>query len=186
MPRAGISGDRSGDCRETVLKARHLLHGAATAVELRAAQSVLFVTDYGLSLQQTADMLGCSVSTVRRLRRWLKTTPPNGTALHAHWGGRRRENMSFAEERMFLNMFKDQAARGRAIAVKAIWQAYEAILGRAVPDSTIYRLLQRHRGHIGARGASHGKAAPASRRPFPPVAERAHLSSKRSSIKSSS
>ncbi|HVA39207.1 MAG TPA: helix-turn-helix domain-containing protein [Candidatus Binataceae bacterium] len=152
MPKPAINGDRAGDCRdETVPRARRLLHAAASAVELRAAQSVLFVADYGLSLRQTADMLGCSVSTVGRLRRWLKKTPPDGGALHARWGGRRRQNMSFVEERRFLNMFKDQATRGRGIAVKAIWQAYEAVLGRAVPDSTIYRLLQRHGLHTGSR-----------------------------------
>ena len=32
----------------------------------------------------------------------------------------------------------------QGISVKSIWQAYEAMLGRSVPDSTIYRLLQRH------------------------------------------
>ena len=89
--------DRSGNGREAVRKARLLLQRAATAAELRAAQSVLFVDDYGLSLQQTAEMMGCSVPTVGRLRRWLKTTPPNEQVLHARWGGRRRENLSPAE-----------------------------------------------------------------------------------------
>ena len=137
--------DRSaGNSRELVRRARLLLRRAATASELRAAQSVLFVDDYGLSLQQTAEMMGCSVPTVGRLRRWFKTTPPDEQTLHAHWGGRRRQNFSFAEEKRFLNTFKNRSRYGQAIAVKLIWQAYEAMLGRSVPDSTIYRLLQRH------------------------------------------
>lgn len=178
--------DRSGSYREVVRRARLLLKRAATAAELRAAQSVLFVDDYGLSLQQTADMMGCSVPTVGRLRRWLKTTAPNEQALHAHWGGRRRENLSLADERKFLNTFKNQDRDGQGIAVKSIWQAYEAMLGRSVPDSTIYRLLQRHGWHNATRGAYHGKSAPASRRPLSHSPGRASLGSRRTRIVESS
>ena len=145
--------DRSVGSREAVRRARLLLECAASAAELRAAQSVLFVDDYGLSLQQTAAMLGCSVPTVGRLRRWLKTMPPGEQALHAHWGGRRRQNFSLAEEKKFLSSFKNQRREGQAIAVKSIWQAYETMLGRSVPDSTIYRLLERHGWRSAARGA---------------------------------
>ena len=178
--------DRSGSYREVVRRARLLLKRASTAAELRAAQSVLFVDDYGLSLQQTAGMMGCSVPTVGRLRRWLKTTPPNEQTLHARWGGRRRQNLSLAEERKFLNTFKNQDREGQGIAVKSIWQAYEALLGRAVPDSTIYRLLQRHGWHNAARGAYHGKTTPASRRTLPPAPGRASPNPRRIKMAESS
>jgi DNA-binding CsgD family transcriptional regulator len=147
--RAGGSGE--------MLRARNLLRRARTAAELRAAQSVLFPAEYGLSLRQTAEMLGCSVPTVSRLRHWLKAAPAR-TVLHADWGGRRRQNLSPAEERSFLNSLKDQARGGHAIAIRSIWKAYEAKLGRSVPDSTIYRLLRRHGWHKSARGAYHHKA----------------------------
>jgi Homeodomain-like domain len=179
MPRAASISDRSGNAREVVRRARLLLERAATAAELRAAQAVLFVDDYGLSLRQTAEMMGCSVPTVGRLRRWLKTTPPNEQALHARWGGRRRQNFSFAEEKKFLNTFKNQGRDGQGIAVKSIWQAYEAMLGRSVPDSTIYRLLQRHGWHNAARGAYHGKTTPASQRTLPSASGRTHPSTRR-------
>ena len=154
--------DRSVGSRDAVRRARLLLKCAASAAELRAAQSVLFVDDHGLSLQQTAGMLGCSVPTVGRLRRWLKAMPPDALALHAHWGGRRRQNFSFAEESKFLNTFKNKGREGQAVAVKSIWQAYEALLGRPVPDSTIYRLLQRHGWHNATPGAP--RRAPLSSR----------------------
>jgi hypothetical protein len=185
MRRATSISDRSGNAREVVRRARLLLGRAATAAELRAAQAVLFVDDYGLSLRQTAEMMGCSVPTVGRLRRWLKTTPPNEQTLHAHWGGRRRQNFSFAEEKKFLNTFKNQGRDGQGIAVKSIWQAYEAMLGRSVPDSTIYRLLQRHGWHNAARGAYHGKTTPAARRPLPPALGRPQAISRRTRINES-
>jgi len=178
--------DRSGNSREVVRRARLLLQRAVSAAELRAAQAVLFVDEYGLSLRRTAEMMGCSVPTVGRLRRWLKTTPPNEQALHAHWGGRRRQNLSFAEENKFLNTFKNQGRDGQGIGVKSIWQAYEAMLGRSVPDSTIYRLLQRHGWNNTARGAYHGKTTPTSRRPLPRAPGRASLSSRRIRIVESS
>jgi hypothetical protein len=178
--------DRSADHCEVVRRARLLLERAATAAELRAAQSVLFVDHHGLSLQRTAEMLGCSVPTVGRLRRWLKTTPPDEQALHAHWGGRRRQNFSFAEEKRFLGAFKNRGRDGRGIAVKSIWRAYEAMLGRSVPDSTIYRLLRRHGWHNASRGAYEGNAAPASQRPVRHAPARASLSSRRTKIIESS
>jgi transposase len=186
MPGAASISDRSGNSREVVRRARLLLQRAASAAELRAAQAVLFVDDYGLSLRQTAEMMGCSVPTVGRLRRWLKTTPPNEQVLHAHWGGRRRQNLSFAEEKRFLTTFKNQGRDGQGIAVKSIWQAYEAMLGRSVPDSTIYRLLQRHGWHNAARGAYQGKTSPASLRPLPRAPGRAHPSSRRNRAPDSS
>jgi transposase len=179
MPRAASISDRSGNAREVVRRARLLLERAVTAAELRAAQAVLFVDDYGLSLQQTAEMMGCSIPTVGRLRRWLKTIPPNVQALHAQWGGRRRQNFSFAEEKKFLHTFKNQDRDGQGIAVKSIWQAYEAMLGRSVPDSTIYRLLHRHGWHSATRGAYHGKATPAARRTLPSASGRTHPSTRR-------
>jgi hypothetical protein len=182
MPRAASISDRSGNAREVVRRARLLLEHAATVAQLRAAQAVLFVDDYGLSLRQTAEMMGCSVPTVGRLRRWLKTTPPNEQALHAHWGGRRRQNFSFAEEKKFLNTFKNQDRDGQGIAVKSIWQAYEAMLGRSVPDSTIYRLLQRHGWHSATRGAYHGKITPAARRTLPSASGRTHPSARRARL----
>jgi hypothetical protein len=171
--------DRSGSHREAVRRARLLLKHAASAAELRAAQSILFVSDYGLSLRQTADMMGCSIPTVGRLRRWLKTAPADEQALHAHWGGRRRQNFSFAEEKKFLNTFKNQVRDGQPIAVKSIWRAYESMLGRSVPDSTIYRLLRRHGWHSATRGAYHGNAGSAPRRPLPPAASRPRAGSRR-------
>jgi transposase len=148
---------RTSRSREAVLRAQSLLQRARTVAELRAAQSVLFVTEYGLSLRQTAAMLGCSVPTVSRLRHWLKTAQPNVRPARPQWGGRRRQNLSLEEERRLLNSFK-----GQAIAIRALWQAYETKLGRSVPDSTIYRLLRRHGCRKAARGAYHSKGAAAS------------------------
>jgi hypothetical protein len=78
-----------------------------------------------------------------------------------------------------LNAFKSQDRDGQGIAVKSIWQAYESMIGRSVPDSTIYRLLLRHGWHNAARGAYHGKTTAASRRALPPAPVRASPSSRR-------
>lgn len=149
--------------RRTVLQARKLLAEASTAAELRAAQAVLFVADHGLSIGQTAEMLGCSTPTVSRLRRWLKTEPSGRDALHERWGGRRRQNLSLDEEMRFLAPFLDQARSGGVVTIGPIWRAYEAKLARPVPDSTIYRLLWRHGWRKLAPDTHHPKGDPAAR-----------------------
>jgi transposase len=146
-----------------VLQARKLLQEARTAAELRAAQSVLLVADHGRSIGQTAEMLGCSVPTVSRLRRWLKDKPSGRGDLHQHWGGRRRQNLSLDQELRFLEPFLDQARTGGVVTIGPIWRAYEAKLGRPVPDSTIYRLLWRHDWRKLAPDTHHPKGDPAAR-----------------------
>lgn len=151
------------DNRRMVLQARKLLHQARTAAELRAAQSVLFVADHGLSIEQTAARLGCSAPTVSRLRRWLKAKPSGRGGLHERWGGRRRQNLSLDEETRFLEPFLDQARIGGVVTIGPIWRAYEAKLGRPVPDSTIYRLLWRHGWRKLAPDTHHPKGDSAAR-----------------------
>lgn len=59
-------------------------------------------------------------------------------------GGRNRENMSVDREARILDKFARRARRGFVLNVDQIQKAYEISLGRAVPKSTVYRLIARH------------------------------------------
>lgn len=59
-------------------------------------------------------------------------------------GGRRRQYLTLEEEQKFLAPFFTQAECGGIATVEEIWRAFEQHAGRAVDDSTIYRLLHRH------------------------------------------
>ena len=59
-------------------------------------------------------------------------------------GGRYRENMTVAEEKLFLAPYIEKSKTGAIATVGEIKRAYEAEIGHAVAESTIYRLLERH------------------------------------------
>jgi len=57
---------------------------------------------------------------------------------------RRRENLSFQEEKELLEPFLKKSQLGGILIVKDIKLSYEAKVGNKVPKSTIYRMLARH------------------------------------------
>jgi Homeodomain-like domain len=147
------------DSIEMVQRAGRVLKDARSALELRAAQSVLFLDEYGLSLRQTAAMLGCSVPTVSRLRRSFRTCPPLDDPLkQANWGGRRRQNFSLNDERRLLYSLAPQGRHAEGIPIGLIRRAYETKLGRSVSNSTVLRLLRRHGWYSASRGSYQSRA----------------------------
>ena len=59
-------------------------------------------------------------------------------------GGRRRENMSRAEEEIFLAPFLEKAAAGGILVIREIKQALDEHLGRKTALASVYNLLHRH------------------------------------------
>lgn len=59
-------------------------------------------------------------------------------------GGRRSGYLTLEEENLFLAPFFERAKRGEIATVAQIQEALEAQVGRAIDDSTVYRLLHRH------------------------------------------
>jgi hypothetical protein len=59
-------------------------------------------------------------------------------------GGRYYQNLSLEEERQLLQEFLPQSEKGGILEVSRVKAAYEQVLGRKVPKSTIYRMLARH------------------------------------------
>src|SRR5215467_2881813 len=60
-------------------------------------------------------------------------------------GGRRRQYLTWEEERAFLEPFFSRAERGEIATAGEIQRAFETHLGHEVNKSTICRLLKRHR-----------------------------------------
>ena len=59
-------------------------------------------------------------------------------------GGRRRENLTPAEEVNFLAPFLEKAKEGGILIVGEIKEALDARLGRKVSLASVYNLLHRH------------------------------------------
>ena len=138
-----MSRPASGD-NEVLRSARKAIVSAQTVQQLRQAQAVVLPLDYGLSLADTAQVIGVSPGWACQLRRrfihgQLAGAPDAPTA-----GGRKRQNMSLQEEREFLAPFLEQAASGGVLVVGQIKAALDKRLGREVALASAYNLLHRH------------------------------------------
>ena len=59
-------------------------------------------------------------------------------------GGRKRENMTVAEEKTLLAGFAHAAGAGELLNIHDLKAAYEKAIGHPTSDSTVYNLLHRH------------------------------------------
>ena len=59
-------------------------------------------------------------------------------------GGRKRENMTLAEEKALLAGFAKAAGAGELLNIHDLQAAYEKAIGHETSSSTIYNLLARH------------------------------------------
>ena len=141
---------------EVLELAKAQLTQAKTIEQLRQAQAVIFPLSYGMSLEQTADMLGISVSWACKLRtRFTRGEAPSANASRRH---RPRQNMSREEEAGFLAPFFEKAAAGGVLVVGEIKRALDKRLGRQVALASAYNLLHRHGWRKLAPDKRHPKA----------------------------
>ena len=94
--------------------------------------------------EEIAKHTGVSVPTVRRVisgynRLGLAALETEGS------GGRRQAYVTVEQERKLLAPFLARAERGEIATAGEIKQVFEAQVGHEVDESTIYRLLHRHR-----------------------------------------
>ena len=129
---------------ETIEIAQIAVKQAATLDGLRQAQAVLLPLMYGLSLEQTARVLGVSPGWACQLRRRFITGRFVGAAGAPAAGGRKRQSMTIEQEHEFLAPFIEQAQNGGILVVGQIKAALDKHLGRAIGLSSTYSLLYRH------------------------------------------
>jgi hypothetical protein len=120
------------------------MRAAKSKSEFQRAQCLWLRLTFGLSARDAGRALGWATSTVRnfetRVRReGLRAVRSSGR------GGRRHANLDIAREKALLAPFVRYARAGCALNIQGIQAAYERAVGHAVPKSTIYRLLARHR-----------------------------------------
>ena len=145
------------------------IHRAMLAAPSKSAfqrlQCLWLRASQDLSTEAIAPAVGLSVSHVRRvwseyLRRGLAAGQGRSK------GGRRHQNLTLAQERAVLAPWQQQAQRGGLVTARSIKVDYEKRLGRAVPDSTVCRLLARHQWRRVTPRPKHPKDNPAARAAF--------------------
>lgn len=127
----------------TVTRLAERLKVARSHAEYKRIQCVLIRATLGSSAQEIAQLLGWSRAMVHVMHsRWVK----EGDALFdlKPRGGRNRQHLTVQQEQQLLAPFIEQAQAGALMQVAQIQHAYEQRVGKAVAQSTIYRLLARH------------------------------------------
>ncbi len=129
---------------ESVAPALAVLSGSTTVEQLRQAQAVLLPLRYGLSLEQTAEVLGVSPGWASRLRNKFIAGKVIASDAPPARGGRHREKFTHAQEVQLFEPFLERASQGGILVVGQIKPALEANLGRPMALSSVYNLLHRH------------------------------------------
>jgi transposase len=133
---------------------------ASTVEQLRQAQAVILPVLFAMSLEQTAQITGLSVSWVSKQRNRFIQGKPVGDADVPARGGRRRENFTPQEEAALLEPFLEQAKEGGVLVIGQIKPHIDAALGRSVSLSSVYALLHRHNWRKLAPDKRHPKSDP--------------------------
>ena len=111
---------------------------------LRMAQTVVIPSIFNVPDRTIGEIIGRSRPTVVRLRKKFREMCAGEEEQRRNWGGRRYGYMTVEDERKFLSQFLDKAEQGGILAVGEIKRAFEALVGRKVAKTTIYRMLDRH------------------------------------------
>ena len=139
-------------------RARTAVADAQSAEELRCAQAILLPALVGVTLDETAALLGVGRASVSRLQARFRQRRNRRKALPRNWGGRRRALLTTAEEKAFLEPWVKQAEEGRMLVVSALRAAFAQRVGRPVAATVVYRMLGRHGWRKVAPDTRHPKA----------------------------
>jgi transposase len=147
-------------------RAGHLVKTAKTTRELRTAMTVLIPRECGVNNVTTARVLGVGVATVVRMQREIRSEVAGNKKPKGRWGGRRRQHLTEAQEREFLEPWVEKAEKGGVLVVPPIHAALEERLGYQVDASTVYRMLARHGWRKVAPDTCHPKRDPVAQEGF--------------------
>lgn len=105
--------------------------------------SMVLLRESGMTQPVIAGAMGVSLSTVNRAHMaydqgGIKALRPKPS------GGRKRENMTIAEEKALLTRFAKAAGAGEMLNIHDLKLAYERAIGHKTSSSTVYDLLGRH------------------------------------------
>ena len=123
--------------------ARALLSKAKNVQEFRQLQAILLPALLGITLKQTAEILGLSRDRVVVLRREFRRSK-GITSVTKSRGGRHHQLLTKEDEISLIKPWLERSSRGETIYVPAFHAELENQAGHAVPKSTVYRILARH------------------------------------------
>lgn len=111
--------------------------------DFKSALAVLLPAQAGLTLEETARMLGVGTASVNRLQARLHVGRTFWSE-RRNWGGRRQSLLTPQEEIEFLKPWAEQAQNAGLLVLSPIRAALALRVGHPVKASVVWRLLARH------------------------------------------
>jgi transposase len=136
-----------------------------TTEEFKRLQALALRAQHGMPAPEIAKVLGLHVASVWKIHaRFLK----HGKAVFTsrRHGGRHHENLKTEQERALLDPLREAAQKGALVTSRQVKAAYEKEVGKAVPASTVCRMLRRQGWRRLVPRPAHPKASAARRRAF--------------------
>ena len=130
--------------RAFIETAKERIASAKTVEALRAAQALLLPLVFGLSLEQTATIIGLSRSRTGKLRTLFQLVETGAVQIRTKKELRNHARMSLEEETKFLAHFITEHKEPGAFPISQLKIELERYIGRPVATSTAYQLLRRH------------------------------------------
>src|ERR1700712_2087953 len=124
--------------------AKERIASAKTVEALRSAQALLLPLEFGLSLEQTATIIGLSKSRTGKLRTQFQRVETGAVQIRTKKELRNHARMSLEEETKFLAHFITQIKEPGTFPIAQLKLELERYIGRPVATSTAYQLLRRH------------------------------------------
>ena len=142
-----------------VAKAKRTVKTTRNLDDFRAALAVLLPSKVGLTLQETANMLGVGTASINRMQTRLRLGAISSSGTR-NWGGRRKSLLTPQEEIDFLKPWAEQARAAGLLVLSPIRAALAQRVGHPVKASVVWRLMARHGWRKVAPDTKHPKNDP--------------------------
>jgi transposase len=132
---------------------------------LRRLQCVWLRVKHDMPTESVAQASGLTPGYIRKL--WARYFRGGLAAIIGKpKGGRRHQLMTPKEEEHFLSSHAATARKGWLLTARKIKESYESKVGKKVPESTVCRMLSRHRWRIVSTRPAHPEGDAAARQEF--------------------
>jgi transposase len=137
-----------------------LLRKAKTVADQRRIQAVLMRALDASPPEKIAALTGLRASSVRVLHSQFMRQGPAFLLNRPGRGGRRRNLLTDAQAKALLEKHTSEALQGRIVEAGVFKRDYEALVGRPVAATTVYRFLRRAGWRKIVPRPSHPRKAP--------------------------
>jgi Winged helix-turn helix len=131
-----------------------------TAQEMRIALAVVLPLQFNMSLKDTAEAIGRSVTATCNMRTKYIQERSEGTHVRSKPVKRNRAKTTLDREAEILDAVLNDAAHGGVVVVPPLKPKVEALLGKTISLATLYNMLARHGWRKVAPDKIHPKGDP--------------------------